>query len=200
MAADTGAIGGDRSHEFQVIAETGEDAIVYCPDSDYAANIELAEALPVLAARTAAAQPLVKTATPAKSTCEAVAELLGVPLQRTVKSLVLATDEVDGSGSPIKTTVWLLLVRGDHSLNEIKAGKLPGLKGGFRFASAAEIDTHFGCKPGYLGPIGTRQPVKVIADRTVALMSDFICGANAADFHWNRRELGPRPARARARR
>jgi prolyl-tRNA synthetase len=109
--------------------------------------------------------------------------LLGVPLQNTVKSLVLATDETSVSGEPIQTTVWLLLVRGDHSLNEIKAGKLAGLKDGFRFATAAEIDAHFGCKPGYLGPIGTRQPVKVVADRTVALMSDFICGANEADFH-----------------
>jgi prolyl-tRNA synthetase len=184
VAADTGAIGGDRSHEFQVIAETGEDAIVYCPDSDYAANIELAEALPVLKARGDATLAMAKTATPGKSTCEAVAELLGVPLQNTVKSLVLATDAVDASGVITKTTVWLLLVRGDHSLNEIKAGKLAGLKDGFRFASAAEIDTHFGCKPGYLGPISTRKAVKVVADRTVALMSDFICGANEADFHF----------------
>ncbi len=183
VAADTGAIGGDRSHEFQVIAETGEDAIVYCPDSDYAANIELAEALPMLKARAGATHAMVKTATPSKSTCEAVAELLGVPLQHTVKSLVLATDDVDTSGAAAKTTVWLLLVRGDHSLNEIKAGKLAGLKDGFRFASAAEIDAHFGCKPGFLGPIATRKPVKVVADRTVALMSDFICGANEADFH-----------------
>ena len=183
VAADTGAIGGDRSHEFQVIAETGEDAIVYCPDSDYAANIELAEALPVLKARATASHAMAKAATPGKSTCEAVAEFLGVPLQNTVKSLVLATDETDASGEPTQTTVWLLLVRGDHSLNEIKAGKLAGLKEGFRFASAAEIDAHFGCKAGYLGPIGVRRAVKVVADRTVALMSDFICGANEADFH-----------------
>ena len=188
VAADTGAIGGDRSHEFQVIAETGEDAIVYCPDSDYAANMELAEASPTLKARAVATQGMVKTATPGKSTCEAVAELLGVPLQNTVKSLVLATDEpADKTGTlggAAATTVWLLLVRGDHSLNEIKAGKLAGLKDGFRFATAAEIDRHFGCKPGYLGPIGLRSPVKVVADRTVALMSDFVCGANEADFHF----------------
>ncbi|KNZ32470.1 MAG: proline--tRNA ligase [Methylibium sp. NZG] len=184
VAADTGAIGGDRSHEFQVIADTGEDAIVYCPDSDFAANIELAEALPLLKSRADPAKAMAKTATPAKSTCEAVADLLGVPLQRTVKSLVLATDELEADGRIKKSTVWLLLVRGDHSLNEIKAGKLPGLKDGFRFATAAEIDSHFGCKPGYLGPIGTRQPVKIVADRTVALMSDFICGANEADFHF----------------
>ena len=183
VAADTGAIGGDRSHEFQVIAETGEDAIVYCPDSNYAANIELAEALPALNERSPASRAMAKTATPGKSTCEAVAELLSVPLQSTVKSLVLATDQESAAGAGAQTTLWLLLVRGDHSLNEIKAGKLAGLKDGFRFATAAEIDAHFGCKPGYLGPIGSSKPVKVVADRTVALMSDFICGANEADFH-----------------
>ena len=184
VAADTGAIGGDRSHEFQVIADTGEDAIVYCPTSDYAANIELAEALPLIAQRAAASAAMVKTSTPARSTCEDVAALLGVPLAKAVKSLVLATDEKNAAGDVLKTTVWLLLVRGDHSLNEIKAGKVPGLKGGFRFATGAEIDAHFGCKPGYLGPIGVTKPVKVVADRTVAAMSDFICGANEADFHY----------------
>ncbi|MDP1650777.1 MAG: proline--tRNA ligase [Rubrivivax sp.] len=183
VAADTGAIGGDVSQEFQVIADTGEDAIVYCPSSDYAANIELAEAPALLKERTAAAQPLVKTPTPGKASCEDVAELLGLPLQRTVKSLVLATDDKNERGDIVKTTVWLLLVRGDHSLNEVKAGKVEGLKAGFRFATGAEIEDHFGCKPGYLGPIATRKPVKVVADRTVALMSDFVCGANEADFH-----------------
>ncbi len=183
VAADTGSIGGDASHEFQVIADTGEDAIVYCPDSDYAANIELAEALPLLDMRAAATQNLVKAPTPDKSTCAAVAELLGLPLSRTVKSLVLATDDKNDSGEIVKTTVWLLLVRGDHSLNEVKAGKLPGLKTGHRFATVAEIEQHFGCKPGYLGPIAPCKPVQVVADRTVALMSDFVCGANEADFH-----------------
>ncbi len=184
VAADTGAIGGDRSHEFQVIADTGEDAIVYCPDSDYAANMELAEAVAPKAPRAAAAQPLAKTPTPDRSTCQDVAALLDIPLQRTVKSLVLATDERNDKGDVVKATVWLLLVRGDHQLNEVKAGKLPGLKEGFRFATVAEIESHFGCKPGYLGPIGTVKPVKVIADRTVAAMSDFVCGANEADFHY----------------
>jgi len=183
VAADTGAIGGDLSQEFQVIADTGEDAIVYCPSSDYAANIELAEAVSLIPARAAATQPLVKTPTPGKATCEDVAELLGLPLARTVKSLVLATDEKNERGDIVGTTVWLLLVRGDHSLNEVKAGKVPGLKAGFRFATGAEIEDHFGCKPGYLGPIATRKPVKVVADRTVAAMSDFVCGANEADFH-----------------
>jgi len=183
VAADTGAIGGDASHEFQVIADTGEDALVYSTGSDYAANIELAEALPLIEQRAAPAAARVKTPTPGKSTCEDVAELLGVPLQHTVKSLVLATDPLSPEGDLLGTTVWLLLVRGDHSLNEIKAGKVEGLKGGYRFATVAEIEMHFGCKPGYLGPIGTRQPVRVVADRTVAAMHDFICGANDEGFH-----------------
>jgi len=184
VAADTGAIGGEASHEFQVIAETGEDAIVYCPTSDYAANIELAEALPLQSSRAAASQSLVKTPTPGKSTCADVAQLLGLPLTQTVKSLVLASDELDDKGETIKSTVWLLLVRGDHDLNEVKAGKIAGLKGGFRFATVAEIEDHFGCKPGYLGPLGLKKPVKVVADRTVANMADFVCGANEADFHY----------------
>jgi prolyl-tRNA synthetase len=196
VAADSGAIGGDLSQEFQVIADTGEDAIVYCTTSDYAANIELAEATAPQAPRAAATQTLHKTPTPGKSTCEDVAALLGVPLAATVKSLVLATDERNEVDDPVKTTVWLLLVRGDHALNEVKAGKLPGLKSGFRFATVAEIEDHFGCKPGYLGAIGTRKPVKVVADRTVAQMSDFICGANELDFHYTgvnwRRDL-PEP-------
>jgi prolyl-tRNA synthetase len=183
VAADTGAIGGDASHEFQVIAETGEDAIVYCPTSEYAANIELAEALPLIPRRAGPLQAAVKTATPGKSTCEDVAALLGQPLANTVKSLVLATDEKNAAGDIVKTTIWLLLVRGDHSLNEVKAGKVPGLKEAFRFATVVEIEDHFGCKPGYLGPIATRKPVKLVADRTVAQMSDFVCGANEADFH-----------------
>jgi prolyl-tRNA synthetase len=166
-----------------VIADTGEDAIVYCPSSDYAANIELAEALPLLPARGAATQAMAKTPTPGKSTCEDVAELLKLPLAQTVKSLVLATDEKNEAGDIVKSTVWLLLVRGDHSLNEVKAGKVPGLKDGWRFATVAEIESHFGCKPGYLGPIGLKKPVKVVADRTVANMADFVCGANEPDFH-----------------
>jgi prolyl-tRNA synthetase len=184
VAADTGAIGGDASHEFQVIADTGEDALVYSTGSDYAANIELAEALPLVGHRQSPRHELAKTPTPERSTCAQVAELLGLPLARTVKSLVLATDCRDEAGDIVETTVWLLLVRGDHDLNEVKAGKVDGLKGGFRFATVAEIEAHFGCQPGYLGPIGTVRPVKVVADRTVANMSDFVCGANEADFHY----------------
>ena len=208
VAADNGAIGGVRSHEFQVIADTGEDAIVYCPTSDYAANIEMAEAVPLIAQRAAPLTALAKLSTPGKATCEDVAALLDVALQQTVKSLVMTTEEVAGTNAT-KTTVWLLLVRGDHSLNEVKASKITGHINGlrdpspgeladdgrplrhnetlslkkFRFATAAEIDAHFGCKPGYLGPIDIKKPVKIVVDRTVAAMSDFICGANEADFH-----------------
>ncbi len=183
VAADTGAIGGSASHEFQVIADTGEDAIAWCPDSDYAANVELAEAMPLLAERAAPARPLVETPTPGRATCADVAALLGVPLATTVKSLVLAVDRLNSDGTATPAEVWLLLVRGDHELNEVKAGKVPGLAG-FRFATEAEIVDHFGCRPGYLGPIGTRKPVKVVVDRTVARMADFICGANRADLHY----------------
>ena len=184
VAADTGAIGGDRSHEFQVIADTGEDAIVYSTGSDYAANIELAEALPLIAVRAAPGEDMKKTPTPGKATCQDVAQLLGLPLERTVKSLVLATEEPGADDAPGRTTIWLLLVRGDHSLNEVKTSKVPGLNGGFRFATAAEIEQAFHSPPGYLGPVGGNGAFKVVADRTVAAMSDFVCGANASDFHY----------------
>ncbi|WP_310642897.1 proline--tRNA ligase [Limnohabitans sp.] len=183
VAADSGAIGGDLSEEFQVIAATGEDAIVYCPTSNYAANMEKAEALAPTQTRGSATQALTKTATPGKSTCEDVAALLNVPLNTTVKSLVLATDTLNDKGEVVKSQVWLLLLRGDHDMNEVKVGKLPGFEGGFRFATTGEIDDHFGCKPGYLGPVNLKQPLKIVADRDVALMADWICGANDVDFH-----------------
>ncbi|MDR0274898.1 MAG: proline--tRNA ligase [Burkholderiaceae bacterium] len=186
VAADSGAIGGDLSEEFQVIADTGEDAIVYCPDSDYAANMEKAQSAPP-GPRPKAAQPLVKTPTPGKSTCADVAALLGLPLTRTVKSIVLATDRFDDSGvpdSPARAQIWLLLLRGDHDMNEVKAGKLPGLDQSFRFATPVEIEAHFGSRPGYLGPVGLPKTVKVVADREVAVMADWVCGANAVDFHF----------------
>jgi len=183
VAADSGAIGGDLSEEFQVIAATGEDAIVYAPDSEYAANMEKAEALGPAGPRPAAGRAMEKTPTPGKATCAQVAEFLGVPLATTVKSLVLATEVPAADGKPASTQIWLLLVRGDHDMNEVKVGKLPGMADGFRFATLPEIEAHFGCLPGYLGPIGLRQPVKIIADRDVAVMADWICGANAPDFH-----------------
>lgn len=178
VAADTGSIGGSQSHEFQVIADIGEDLIVYDPSSDYAANIELAPAPCLIAERAAPSAAMQTVATPEATKCELVAELLKLPLNQTVKSIVLATEQ---EGQPVN--IWLLLLRGDHELNEIKAGKIPGLDKGFRFATEAEIVEHFGCKPGYLGPVGTRLPVRVVADLTVANMHDFVCGANQEGAH-----------------
>jgi prolyl-tRNA synthetase len=176
VAADNGAIGGSGSHEFHVIAHTGEDAIVYCPTSEYAANMEAAEALPLIASRAAPTQPLTKTPTPGKAKCEDVAALLGLPLAQTVKSIVLTAEKDTGN------EVWLLMLRGDHDMNEVKVNKIPGL-GAYRFATEAEIVEWFGTPPGYLGPINTKKPVKIVVDRTVANMSDFVCGANEVDFH-----------------
>ena len=182
VAADSGAIGGDLSEEFQVIAATGEDAIVYCPNSDYAANMEKAEALAPTSPRAAPAQTLEKVSTPGMSTCVDVANYLKLPIENSLKTLVVATDERNDKGEIIKSRVWLLLIRGDRSMNEVKVGKVPGLAG-FRFASLPEIDEHFGCEPGYLGPVGLKKPLSIVVDREVAVMSDWICGANVADYH-----------------
>jgi len=177
VAADTGQIGGSASHEFQVLAESGEDAIAWCPASDYAANVELAEAVALAASRPAPSEPMQKVPTPGKATCEAVAQLLGLPLSRTIKCIMLAAD-VEGGPAHIH----MLLIRGDHALNEVKVTKVPGL-GKFRWASEAEIIAVTGCNPGYLGPVGIPADLPLIVDRTVAAMADFICGANKPDFH-----------------
>jgi prolyl-tRNA synthetase len=186
VAADTGSIGGTGSHEFHVLADSGEDAIAYCPQSDYAANVELAEALPPAAPRGPASEPMKKVPTPDKTRCEDVAALLALPLQRTVKAIAVVHDEA----------FHLLLLRGDHDLNEIKTQKLPGLDP-FRFATEAEIVRHLGCKPGYIGPVGAPPSIRVIADRSVAAMSDFVCGANDEGFHLTGVNFGrdvPEPA------
>jgi len=167
VAADTGAIGGTGSHEFHVLAESGEDAIAFCPQSDYAANVELAEALSP-ATRPAAKETMRKVPTPGMTKCEAVAELLKLPLTRTVKAVAVMHDE----------QFILLLVRGDHELNEIKAQKTIGL---FRFATEGEIQRHLHCPAGYIGPVGAK--VRMVADRTVAAMADFVCGANQEGYH-----------------
>lgn len=179
VAADTGSIGGDRSHEFQVIADTGEDLIVYNPDSQYAANIELADAPCLLESRAAPAQELQEVATPNASKCEIVAEQLGVSLEKTVKAVVFMTTPKDAPGQ-----LWLLMVRGDHEVNEVKIGKLPAFKEGYRMATEEEIMEYFGSKPGFLGPVKTVKPVNLLADRTVANMADFICGANREEYHY----------------
>ncbi len=175
VAADTGAIGGTGSHEFQVLADSGEDAIAFCPASDYAANVELAEAVAPAGGRTAASEAMQKVATPGKTSCEAVSEMLGKPLSTSMKAIAL----MGGAAGAEKFV--LLLLRGDHSLNEIKATKIPALNP-FRFATTEEIQKHMGCVPGYIGPVGV-SGFEIIADRSVAAMADFVCGANDAGYH-----------------
>jgi prolyl-tRNA synthetase len=183
VAADTGAIGGTGSHEFHVLADSGEDAIAFSPDSDYAANVELAEAI-TAEKRKAPTQAMQKVSTPGKTTCEQVAQLLKLGLQQTVKAVAVMHEE----------DFYLLLIRGDHALNEIKTQKLVGA---FRFATDGEIQQFLGCKAGYIGPVGAS--AKVIADRAVSAMSDFVCGANEEGFHlsgvnWGRDLPEPRVA------
>ena len=190
VAADNGSIGGSGSHEFHVIADTGEDAIAYCPTSDFAANVEAAEALPLTAQRAAPAEEMKKTATPGKAKCEAVAELLNIPLERTIKSIILATEN-EGA----EPTIWLLMLRGDHDLNEIKASKLPGLAD-FRMATEAEIIETFGTPPGYLGPINTKKPVKVDRGPHGREHERLRGRLERGGFPHHRRELGPRSAGA----
>ena len=177
VAADNGAIGGSGSQEFHVIADTGEDAIVYCPNSDYAANLEAAESLSLIPRRDAPKATMNKVATPSQKRCEDVSEFLKIPLTQTVKSLVLAVDQASGLAK-----LFMLLLRGDHELNEIKVNKVPGLSA-FRFASDEEIKANCGSPVGYLGPVGLGSDITVIADRTVANMSDFVCGANTEGYH-----------------
>ena len=172
VAADTGDIGGSASHEFQVLADSGEDAIAYAPDSGYAANVELAEAVAPSGTRAAATEALQEVATPGMATCEEVATLLGLPLSGTVKALMLWAGD----------RLHLLLIRGDHNLNEMKAGKIPPLKD-FRWATNTEIEQTFGCEPGYIGPVGIRADIPLIVDRSVAVMADFVCGANKPGYH-----------------
>ena len=174
VAADTGSIGGTGSHEFHVIAETGEDDIAYCPASDYAANVELAEALSPTTPRAAASKPLEQIATPGKTACVDVAEFLKISLNKVVKAIAVIT-EIEGDKK-----FSLLLIRGDHELNEIKANKIIGE---FRFATDEEVQEFLGCKTGYIGPIGTSAKVRVVADRSVTNLADFTCGANEAGFH-----------------
>jgi prolyl-tRNA synthetase len=186
VAADTGAIGGTGSHEFHVLADSGEDAIAYSAASDFAANVELAEAVAPAQPRAAAKKKMEKVPTPGKTTCEDVSALLNLPLSQSVKALAVVNEG----------RMFMLLVRGDHQLNEVKAAKLPGLDS-FRFATDKEIEARIGCRPGYIGPAGVPADVMVIADRSVAVMSDFVCGANEAGFHLTGVNFGrdlPEPA------
>jgi len=172
VRADTGAIGGDGSHEFHVLADSGEDALAYCESSDYAANVELAEALAPATQRQQPTETIREVETPKQTTCEDVAALLGIPLQQTVKAIALMA-----AGK-----FYLLLLRGDHTLNEVKVGKLDGFED-FRFATDEEIREHLNCPPGFIGPVGVNADIRIIADRSVAVMSDFVCGANKPKYH-----------------
>ena len=178
VAADTGSIGGTGSHEFHVLADSGEDDIAFCPESDYAANVELAEALAPATPRAAATTAMQKIATPGKMACADVADFLSVDLGKIVKAIAVVGEPEGG-----EKRFALLLLRGDHELNEIKAGKIPGLSP-FRFAAESEAEEYLGCKPGYIGPVAVDgKKVAIFADRAVAALSDFICGANEAGFH-----------------
>ncbi|HQS37874.1 MAG: proline--tRNA ligase [Methylotenera sp. 24-45-7] len=172
VKADTGAIGGDGSHEFHVLADSGEDGLAYCDSSDFAANVELAAALPIGNARAAATETMREVDTPKQTACEDVAKLLGIGIERTVKAIALIA-----AGK-----FYLALLRGDHTLNEVKLGKLAGFAD-FRFATEEEIRANLNCPPGFIGPVAVGANVTVIADSTVALMSDFVCGANKPKFH-----------------
>ena len=176
VAADTGAIGGSASHDFHVLAESGEDALAFSETSDYAANVELAEAL-APGARPAPAEALRDIDTPTQKTCEDVAALMGIALARTAKSIAIIGRDAEGNEQFV-----LALVRGDHMVNEIKLAKLPGLAE-YRLATEAEIAEFLGSEPGFLGPLHARKPIRVIADRSVAALADFVVGANKPGFH-----------------
>ncbi|PKO47859.1 MAG: proline--tRNA ligase [Betaproteobacteria bacterium HGW-Betaproteobacteria-22] len=186
VKADTGAIGGDGSHEFHVLADSGEDGLAYCESSDFAANVELAEALPPAGSRASAATVMQEVETPKQTACEDVAKLLGISIEKTVKAIALV------AGGQF----YLALLRGDHHLNEVKLGKLAGMSD-FRFATEDEIRVNLNCPPGFIGPVGVGAHVAVIADKAVALMSDFVCGANKPKYHLRGVNFGrdlPEPA------
>jgi prolyl-tRNA synthetase len=172
VQADTGAIGGNGSHEFHVLASSGEDALAYCEQSDFAANVEMAPAI-CQNVRGAAQQQMEKMSTPKQTTCADVAALLGIALERTVKAVAV----MDANNA-----MCLVLVRGDHQVNDIKLAKLPGMAD-FRLASEAEIRELIGCVPGFIGPVHPKTTVRIICDHTVAAMHDFVCGANEPKFH-----------------
>ena len=177
VKADSGAIGGDGSHEFHVLADSGEDGLAYCETSDYAANVELAEALPSSNIRANASVPMQEVDTPKQTTCADVAKLLNISIEQTVKAIALIANSNEGEGQ-----FYLALLRGDHNLNEVKLAKLSGLSE-FRMATEEEIRANLLCPPGFIGPVGVGAQVKVVADKTVALMSDFVCGANKPKYH-----------------
>lgn len=178
VKADTGAIGGEGSHEFHVLADSGEDGLAYCATSDYAANVELAEALPLSQSRADATVAMQQVDTPKQTACADVAKLLNIGVEQTVKAIALIVNSADGAAGEF----YLALLRGDHNLNEVKLGKLAGVSD-FRFATDEEIRANLNCPPGFIGPVAVAAGITVIADKSVAVMSDFVCGANKPKYH-----------------
>ena len=183
VEADSGNIGGNKSHEFHVLADSGEDEIVFSDQSDYAANIEMASSREPLTANTATSAELALVSTPDCKTIDEVSSLLGVDSSNTVKTLVVLSDDKE------ENSLVALVLRGDHQLNEVKAGKINGVASPLTFASDEQIQAIIKCEPGSIGPV--KIPVKVIVDRDAAVLSDFVCGANQNDHHytgvnWNR--------------
>jgi prolyl-tRNA synthetase len=176
VAADTGAIGGSGSHEFHVLADSGEDALAFCPTSEYAANVELAEAVAPATPRATASETLQKVITPGQKSIEEIAAFMKVQPQQVLKTIAVVDT---------KNNFVLLLLRGDHMLNEIKTAKILGE---FRFATDAEIQQHMGCRPGYISPVN--KTLLVLADRAAAAMSNFVCGANDDGFHFSGANFG----------
>jgi prolyl-tRNA synthetase len=178
VLADTGAIGGSMSHEFHVLAASGEDAIAFSDSSDYAANIEMAEAIAPGGERAAASQTMTEVATPNAKSVADVAAQLEQPMSQISKTLIVYAAKADDKAPQ---TLVALVLRGDHELNEIKAEKLPQVQSPLAFASEEEIRAAIGAGPGSLGPVG--MPLPVIVDRSAAHLSDFSCGANKDGFH-----------------
>ena len=187
VEADSGSIGGSSSHEFHVLADSGEDAIAICSSCGYAANVELAPALPPVGKRPASGDAMTEMDTPGKHNIEDVASFLKVDPSQTIKTLL-----VKGAGGPIA-----LVLRGDHELNEIKAGKIPELSKPLEFVSPAEVELAAGCEPGSIGPRGL--DISVIADESAVRLANFVCGANENGKHlinvnWGRDVAEPRVA------
>jgi prolyl-tRNA synthetase len=181
VMADTGSIGGSASHEFHVLAQSGEDDIAFSNASNYAANVELAEAIAPAGERPAPSQALQEVATPGQNTIAEVSEFLGIPATSNLKTLIVM-GEADEDG---KDDLVVLVLRGDHSLNEIKAEKLPGVACPLKWADEARIEAELGAKVGSLGPVGIVGKLRVIADLSTRNMADMLCGANKTGFHYS---------------
>ncbi len=178
VIADTGSIGGSGSHEFHVLADSGEDDIAFSDSSDYAANVEMAEALAPTTERPAPTQTLEKIATPGKKSIEDVSEFLNSSPQQLLKTLLVVAESDDDND---QVSLIALIVAGNHELNEIKAEKIPGVASPLQFASDEEIVNAIGCAPGSIGPVGLK--LDIIVDRSAAQLADFICGANDSGYH-----------------